>query len=89
MSPLHSGVPVEGRSLPNLQSCEACSCCVFCMILVQHNTLPLALPPTSLQSHESLVEAVGSSHFSTTALGCCTGSAETCGVLYIDGSVFH
>lgn len=61
------------------------------MILVQLNALPLVFqgfPPT-LQCHESLVEAVGSSHFSTTALGSCTGSTETCGALYLDGSIFH
>lgn len=61
--PLCSGVPGEGRSLPNLQSCVACSYCAFHMILVQQNALPLVFQgfSPSLQSHESLVEAVGSS----------------------------
>lgn len=63
----------------------------FCMILVQRNDLPLVFQgfPPPLQSHESLVEAVGSSRFRSIALGPCAGSTETCGVLCIHGSIFH
>lgn len=70
MLPLLLGASGEGRSLPNPQSNAAWSCCAFCMMPVQHNTLPLVsqdFPPTP-KSDESLVEDMGLSCFTIVAL---------------------